>query len=668
MRLREFSPSEFVAYRALPALGGLAIALFRWVHRWADPRAVDPDSLRALAALSCAGVVITSHAGDRRAVRVAAYAACIVVTAWILALLALNRFSIGYALTLLIVMAASAASFETDLHLQLYYGSALGLLFLLAVMTPGPRVPLVIYLPFATMLCLLSYVALALRRRSELELARSSQSYVTARNAAEAELVRQTLFHPQTGLANRALCLDRLDRLTRRTASCPGHAAFAVLFVDVDRFRVVNDSLGHPTGDRILVEIARRLEPLARANDTLAHFGGDDFVLVLDGVDGEAALRAARQVRRAVARPYALEEHEVSLSVTVGIALGGNVLSAEELLRDAELAMHRAKSARGNRVQIFDGQMHREALERLRLEAELRQALERGEVRAHFQPIADLRSGEVVGFEALARWLHPRRGLLLPAEFLALAEETGLILPLGYAVLREAGAAIAGWKAGGAAAPVGVHVNLSPSQLLDARLIEEVTDVLCEFELLPGELGIEVTEGAVLGDPPGALDQLTRLRALGVRVAVDDFGTGYSSLAYLHRLPVDTLKIDRSFIAELGGGDPLCAARERELVATIVLLARNLRLDVIAEGIEAPAQLEAVRSLGCDRGQGHFLAPPLPAAECMRLILRPSREGVRGAGQRGTRAGMNADVAAGANGGRPQVGVEREGHDDRGHR
>ncbi len=721
---RELSTAEILSYRLLPALAGLAIALLGPLHGGPEGP-VDPSGLRAVAALSCELVVVVSFLAGRRATRPALYGAIGIVSAWVLALLALNRFSIGYALTLLLVMTVVAACVADHRQLAVYCAATLGTLGLIALATPHPRIPLVIYLPFATVLGVLSVLSLALRNRSERELARSeeryalaawgandglwdwdrstgvvvysarwkemlgyaegeingradewllrvhpddrervqlaidrcppgshfsveyriayreggwrwmqargarlpggadrlagSQSDITARKSAEAQLERHALFDPRTGLANRALCLDRLDRLARRPRSGPGASRFAVLFLDLDRFRVVNDSLGHRAGDDILAEVARRLEPLVGADDTLAHLGADDFVLALEGADGEEALRVARRLKTAVARPYHIEGQEVSLSVTVGIALGAAGASADELLRDAELAMYRAKKGGGARVRLFDAAMHREIMERLRLEGELRRGIDRGELSVHFQPIADLRSARITSAEGLVRWRHPRRGLLAPADFLPLAEETGLILPLGHAVLRAAAATIAAWKDSGVAPPLGVQVNVSPALLLDPTLVEAMAALLREYALSPGELGIEITEGAVMGDPGVALERLTQLRRLGVNVAVDDFGTGYSSLSYLHRFPVDTLKVDRSFIAGLAREDPR-TGREWELVRTIVLLGRNLGLDVVAEGIESPRQLKEVRRLGCDRGQGFLFAPPLPPDEYARQI------------------------------------------------
>ena len=440
---------------------------------------------------------------------------------------------------------------------------------------------------------------------------------VTARRAMEERLRHEALHDPLTGLPNRRLLMDRvsaaLARARRRGARGP-----ALLFLDLDRFKLVNDSLGHAVGDQLLAAVADRLRPCVGGEDTIARFGGDEFAVVLETASAEAAVRAAECIQRALAAPVALGEYEVFTSASIGVAVASaRTEGAEGLLRAADAAMYRAKSRGPGRCEVYDRAMHARALSRLRTESELRRALRRGEIATHYQPIVSLATGRIVGVEALARWRHPERGWVQPTEFVRVAEESGAILELGAAVLARACRDARGWSA----APDGltVSVNLSVRQLAQADLVEQVRRTAEEGGLDPAALRLEITESVLVDNAEGAAGTLARLKELGVRVLMDDFGTGYSSLAALHRLPVDGLKVDRSFVAVMGTD-----GRAGGLVASVVALARGLGLEVVAEGIERPDQLAALRALGCDAAQG-FLFSPAVDAEALGAMLAAGR-------------------------------------------
>lgn len=440
---------------------------------------------------------------------------------------------------------------------------------------------------------------------------------VTARRAMEERLRREALQDPLTGLPNRRLLMERLsaavDRGRRRGAGT------ALLFLDLDRFKLVNDSLGHPVGDQLLVAVADRLRAAVRPADTVARFGGDEFAVLLDGAPGaDAAVRTAEAIRRALAAPVALDGFEVFASASIGIAVGGaHADGPEALLRGADAAMYRAKARGPGHCELYDRALHARALARLRMETDLRRALDRGEVTAHYQPIVSLASGRIRGAEALARWRHPERGWVRPDEFIPAAEETGLILDLGRRVLAEACRHASAWTVDGSG--VQVSVNLSVKQLAQADLVEQVRRTLDESGMDPARLRLEVTESVLVADPAAAAATLGRLRDLGPRVVMDDFGTGYSSLSALHRLPLDGLKVDRSFVAAMGQD-----GRAGQVVASVLALARELGLDVVAEGIERPDQLARLRQLGCDAGQG-FLFSPAADADVLHSLLAADR-------------------------------------------
>jgi diguanylate cyclase (GGDEF)-like protein/PAS domain S-box-containing protein len=437
---------------------------------------------------------------------------------------------------------------------------------------------------------------------------------VIERKRAQERLAHQALHDPLTALPNRALFLDRLAlalaRLRRRRSS------LVVLFADVDRFKLVNDSLGHDAGDRLLVTLSRRLREVLRPGDTLARFGGDEFAVLCEDVPEDDVVGIAERMMEALAEPLTTGGREVFASVSVGIAVTQDPdQRPEALLRDADAAMYLAKDRGRARFELFDEAMRDESTERLLLENALRRAPERGELRALYQPIVRLTDGSMVAAEALVRWDHPERGLLEASQFVPLAEETGIIVPVGAWMLDEACRQAASWSGDGDAAAV--SVNLSARQLSRPDLVDVVDRALRESGLNPDRLWLEITESVLMEDPDAAVNALERLRALGVHLSVDDFGTGYSSLAYLRRFPVDALKVDRSFVAGLGR-DP----EDSAIVEAVVSMAHSLGLSVIAEGVETDGQLARLRDLGCELAQGFYFAAPVPSSALDRLTAR----------------------------------------------
>jgi diguanylate cyclase (GGDEF)-like protein len=430
------------------------------------------------------------------------------------------------------------------------------------------------------------------------------------------QLTRQAFQDALTGLPNRALFMDRLAHALARTERRVQHVA--VLFLDLDRFKVVNDSLGHGMGDRVLVESSARLLDCVRPEDTVARLGGDEFAILLEDLDStEGATSVAQRVTESLEKPFLLEGREVFVTMSVGVALNiRRPVTPEELLRDADLAMYRAKGKGKNRFEVFDPATSAPAINRFELELDLRGALTRGEFVLHYQPVVHLGSGRMIEVEALVRWQHRERGLLQPEEFISLMEETGLIVPVGTWVLGEACRQLEEWTAQFPhQPPLTMSVNLSARQLQDPGLVRAVEHALAESHLDPACLKLEITETVVMQDAPSTLETLHALKALGVQLAIDDFGTGYSSLGYLKRFPVDTLKIDRSFVQ---GVD--LNAQDTAIVRAVISVAKSLNLSVTAEGIETNAQLSQLQHLGCDRGQGYLFARPL-AAEPLRAAL-----------------------------------------------
>jgi diguanylate cyclase (GGDEF)-like protein/PAS domain S-box-containing protein len=435
---------------------------------------------------------------------------------------------------------------------------------------------------------------------------------ITRQKEVEEQLLHQAFHDSLTDLPNRALFMDRLTHALKRLERKPD-ATLGLLFLDVDRFKVVNDSLGHSLGDELLRAIAGRIQRSVRPGDTVARLGGDEFTILVEDVEGvEGAIRVSDRIQASLAEPFDLSEHRVFASASIGIVMRTpGYRKPEELLRDADLAMYRAKGRGRSRHEIFTPQMHSRAMKLMELESALRDALANDQFRLHYQPIVDLDDGKLVGHEALIRWEHPTRGLVPPGDFLPVAEESGLIVPIGEWVLREACRQAAEWShLSPEAARLHMSVNLSGRQLMSPTLIEDIRRALRETGLDPALLTLEITENVVMEQAAEAAELLQRLKALGLRLHMDDFGTGYSSLAYLRRFPLDTLKIDRSFVNDMSASPDDAA-----IVQAIITLAHTLKLGVIAEGIEEPEQIEQLRALGCRLGQGYHFSRPLPAAQ-----------------------------------------------------
>ena len=431
----------------------------------------------------------------------------------------------------------------------------------------------------------------------------------------EAQLAHQALHDSLTGLANQSLFRDRVDHALARIERRGGH--LAVLFLDLDNFKTVNDSLGHSVGDLLLIGVAERLEQFVRISDTAARLGGDEFAILLEdlGCD-EESVDLAERLLGVFERPFSVDGTEVTATASIGIAWATPGLRGDQLLRNADLAMYTAKRLGKGRFAPYEGEMHATAINRLYAEAELRRAIEGDEIVAHYQPIVELSTGRVVAVEALARWHHPVRGLLGADAYIPLAEETGLIGALSLSVLDQACADLRGWKdAGIASTELSISVNLAPQQLSGDSLYARVVTALANHDLDPANLILEITEGALMTDTITAITMLANLRALGIRIAVDDFGTGYSSLSYLQRFPIDILKIDKSFVDDIDSGPEQSALAE-----AIIALARTLRLTSIAEGVEREPQRARLCELGCQLAQGYYFAKPL-ASDALAALL-----------------------------------------------
>ncbi len=444
-----------------------------------------------------------------------------------------------------------------------------------------------------------------------------SQTDIHDRKLAEEQLLHDATHDGLTGLPNRTVLADRTGRLIER-AKRHADYQFAMLYVDLDRFKLVNDGLGHSSGDELLVAVARRLEGCVRTGDTVTRVGGDEFVILLDGVLGaEGAVIVARRILAELARAFPLSRHQVFSGAAIGIALGSAAYATpEELQRDADTAMYRAKAQGGGTFAVFDQRMHRRAVELLQLHNTLRLALERQELRVHYQPIVQVGSRRIVGFEALLRWQHPERGMVSPGEFIPVAEETGLILPIGEWILEQACRQLAAWQGRFTREqPLTMSVNLSSKQLRQPGLVELVGRLLEEHRLDPSCVGIELTESILMESIEHSARMLAALKELRVQLHLDDFGTGFSSLSYLHRFPIDKLKIDRSFVHGLVGQD-----NHHEIVRAIVTLARALDMAVVAEGVETEEQLAALTELGCHYGQGYLFARPAPPEAIVALL------------------------------------------------
>ena len=443
---------------------------------------------------------------------------------------------------------------------------------------------------------------------------------ITERKTFEKQLEHQAFHDTLTGLPNRTLLIDRLQHALSRIER---HQTFiAVLFLDLDNFKVVNDSLGHQAGDELLVAVAKRLQECLRPADTLARLSGDEFVVLLEDISNESEVtRLTERLIRHLQAPFELEhQEEVHITASVGIAFGvSDNNGPDDLLRKADVAMYRAKSRGKAHYEVFNAHMDVDVRERLRLQTDLRQAIEREEFALQYQLEFDLVTGDVVGAEALIRWNHPERGVILPEEFITLAEETGLIVPVGRWVLQEACRQTLEWqKLCPQDPPLTIGVNLSARQFQLPSLAKEIADILQKTGLPPYSLVLEITESIMMESEARIMDELAELKALGLRLAIDDFGTGYSSLSYLKRFPVDFLKIDRAFVEGLGG-DP----EAEKVMAGIISLGQSLDLTTIAEGIETEEQLSRLKQLGCQFGQGHHLAQPSPAKAITSLLHQP---------------------------------------------
>jgi diguanylate cyclase (GGDEF)-like protein/PAS domain S-box-containing protein len=443
---------------------------------------------------------------------------------------------------------------------------------------------------------------------------------ITERERIEAQLTHQALHDPVTGLPNRTLFLDRVSMALARVRRSGG--TVAVLFMDLDRFKMINDSLGHEAGDRVLTTIAGRLDQSLRGTDSVGRLGGDEFAVVCEVKQSEEATLVAERIATAIEAPMMLDSGQMVVSASIGIALGESESTPTDLLENADAAMYRAKERGKARVEVYDESMRALTLRRLHVENALRAAIEKEQLEVFYQAEVNLANGDITGAEALVRWRDPARGLVSPVEFIPVAEETGLIVPLGAWVLREACREAAqlrtfGW-------PIKISVNLSTRQLAHPGLVRLVADTLEEMNLEPTSLCLEITETVLMQDADRAVVLLEELKALGVTLSLDDFGTGYSSLSYLRRFPVDVVKVDRSFVDGL-----VDRPGDASIVSAVRDVTRSLGLGVVAEGIETPEQLERLRALGYERGQGYLFARPGPAAG-LHELLRTGAPWVRG--------------------------------------
>jgi len=437
------------------------------------------------------------------------------------------------------------------------------------------------------------------------------QKEIEERKAAEAQLLYDAFHDALTGLPNRALFVDRLEHVISGAVRHPAES-YAVLFLDLDRFKVINDSLGHHMGDHLLVAVGERLAGCMRPGDTVARLGGDEFGLLVQGLKGpEDALLVAKRVHEALSGSLHIEGHEMFITASIGVAVQSDrYRKPDQVLRDADIAMYQAKLKGKACCEIFDAEMHGTVVDRLQLEADLRRAVEHGEeFTLHYQPIVALRTGKLVGVEALVRWMHPARGLIQASDFVPLAEESGIIVPLGEWAVRRACAQLRSWQERvPALADLTMSVNVSGRQFQRPDLVDSIGRILREAEVDPRHVAVEVTESVIMDDVEASAAKLARLRDMGVHIHVDDFGTGYSSLSYLHRFPITAVKIDRSFVRGLPDH-----TESEEVIKAIVSIAESLDFDVIAEGIEEEGHVAKLEELRCRYGQGHFISRPVEA-------------------------------------------------------
>jgi len=454
---------------------------------------------------------------------------------------------------------------------------------------------------------------------------RDAQGKATRLAGSQTDITQGKVADALTGLPNRLLFMDRLERAVKNAGRTKDYL-FAVFFLDLDRFKVINDSLGHVMGDQLLIATARRLESCLRSTDavarlgegyTVARLGGDEFTILLDHIKHLTdATRVADRLQKELALPFNLNGQEVFTTVSIGIAVSATgYVQPEELLRDADTAMYRAKALGKARYELFDPAMREVALASLQLETDLRKAIDRQEFQNFYQPIVSLETGRIVGFEALVRWQHPERGMVLPADFVLAAEESGMIVSIGQWVLREACRQMRAWQTKfPATATWMISVNLSTKQFKQSDLAQQIEGILRETGLENRCLKLEITESLIMDSVDSATALLSQLKALGIQLSMDDFGTGYSSLSYLHQFPMDTLKVDRSFVSRMTNG------QSTDIAHTIVILAHQLGLDVVAEGVETAEQLAQLRSLGCEYAQGYYFSGPVESEKAEKLI------------------------------------------------
>ena len=523
---------------------------------------------------------------------------------------------------------AELASTAPDcILLDLTLSDARGLEALSRVLTVVPTVPVVVLTNHDDEALGLAAVQegaqdYLVKGRSDGRLIARSIRYAIERKRAQLQLAHLALHDALTGLPNRALFLDRLERSLMRGGRRP--VPVAVLFLDVDTFKLINDSLGHEVGDSLLVQLARRLEGVVRPSDTVARFGGDEFTMLCEQLGSEYdAVAIARRVAEEIRQPFTVEGHELFVTASVGIAYTQSPESdPTTLVRNADAAMYRAKERGGARYEVFDEVMRARAVRRLEMQTGLHRALERGELHLHYQPQVNMRTGAIVGVEGLLRWQHPARGLLEAGEFIALAEDTGLIKEIGEWVIAVGCRQLREWQDSFGERAPSLCLNVSPAELSGVDITGRIAGVLRETGASPAGLCIELTERGVLEDPDHAARALDNVRDLGVRIALDDFGTGQASIGYLDRFRIDVLKIDRSLLADLGPG-----WHRRRLVAATISMAMALGVKTVAEGVERAEQVRELLTLGCDVGQGFHFAPALPAADLERLLGSDAQPG-----------------------------------------
>ncbi len=445
-----------------------------------------------------------------------------------------------------------------------------------------------------------------------------SMTDITQKRAAAEALQRSALYDPLTGLPKPVLFLDRLKGAVER-AQRAGSAPPAVICLNLDRFRTLNEGLGSQTGNELLVALAKRLEHCAGPGDTAARLAGDDFALLLEGLVSPAeAVNAAERVMGVLAAPYQVKEMEVHITASLGVAWLEAPDNPALLLENARDALFRAKTMGRDQFQVFTPDMHRDSHQRVRMETDLHRALDRSEFELFYQPIFSLKKGRINGFEALVRWRHPDRGLVPPLDFIPLTEATGLILPLGQWILEEGCRQLGKWSQITAGKnPLTMSINLSGRQMIQPGWADRLMETISLQKVSPRQVSLEITESEAMRDPDSVLGDLKKIRAFGCRISLDDFGTGYSSLSRLHRFPLDCLKVDRSFVSNMDQD-----AERAEIVRTILLLAGNLKLEVVAEGIETKGELDLLRKMGCSQGQGYLFSKPLPAADAEAFLLR----------------------------------------------